>query len=292
LTKASKHVVGSLQVAYRRSLLRRRVRAVVAGTALALAMDLVDADLDPSSVLLEVTRSVRSGSPILARLLAALQASGALAALLDGLVDDDTRRQERCARLAGALRLDAAVPWLGMLLHAPERPVRLAAARSLGRIGGVRSADLLMGALRARQLPPSRLAIELSRAAPDLYIESILWAPQNTAVRAQLAAAAGLRSRLSALEPLRSLALSGTERERATACRALGLIGDPAAGPELCVALEHRAWRVRRAATRALGVIGDRSHLPALHERLYDPHPSNRYAAARALRLVRTGRRK
>lgn len=290
--KARQKVIGPLQVALSRSLLRRRVRAVVAGTAPVLTVDLGDDEFDPSPVFLEATRSVRSGSPILARLVAALEASGALVALMDGLVDDDPRRQERCARLAGALRLDMAVPWLGMLLHAPERPVRLAAARSLGRIGGARCADLLLGALRTRQLPPSRLAIELSRAAPDLYIESILSAPQNAGMLAQLAAAAGLRSRRSALEPLRRLALAGTERERATACRALGLIGDPAAGPELCANLEHRAWRVRRAATRALGVIGDRSRMPELQERLYDPHPSTRYAAARALRLVRTGRSK
>jgi HEAT repeat protein len=66
------------------------------------------------------------------------------------------------------------------------------------------------------------------------------------------------------------------------------LIGDPEAGPELSSALTHRSWRVRKAATRAFGVIGDRSRLPELNERLYDPNPSTRYAAARAMRLVRT----
>jgi HEAT repeat protein len=204
-------------------------------------------------------------------------------------VDKSAGRRERCARLAGALRLDTAVPWLGMQLNAEERPVRLAAARALGRIGGARSADLLLGALRTRRLRPSRLVIELSRAAPDLYIETCLRSPANAAVRAQLAAAAGLRGRRSAIEPVRRLAAEGTERERATACRALGLISNPEPGPEFSTALAHRAWRVRRAAARALGEIGDRSWLPELQETLYDPHPSTRYAAARALRLVRTG---
>ncbi|TMB89964.1 MAG: hypothetical protein E6J37_02260 [Chloroflexi bacterium] len=209
---------------------------------------------------------------------------------MDGLIGHDPRRRERCARMVGALRFDPAVPWLGMQLNAAERPVRRAAARALGRIGGARSADLLLGALRTRRLPSSRLVIELSRAAPDLYIESCLQFPQNTAVRAQLAAAAGLRGRRSGIEPLRRLAAEGTERERATACRGLGLISNPEPGPEFRSALAHRAWRVRRAAARALGEIGDRSWLPDLQETLYDPHPSTRYAAARALRLVRTGR--
>jgi HEAT repeat protein len=67
------------------------------------------------------------------------------------------------------------------------------------------------------------------------------------------------------------------------------LIGGPEAAPEFGGALRHRSWRVRRAAVRALGAIGDRSWLPDLQEALYDPHPSTRYAAARALRLVRRG---
>ena len=286
--KVHKRVIGPLQVSLKRSLLGRRVRAVAAGTAAALHVDLRDAELDPGSVFLQVTRFLPAGSPTLARLVGALRASGTLDTLMNGLVDDDARRRERCARLAGALRLDAAVPWLGMQLNAVDRPVRRAAARALGRIGGTRSADLLIGALRTRRLPPSRLVIELSRAAPDLYIESCLLSHQNTSVRAQLAAAAGLRGRRSGVQPLRSLAVEGTERERATACRGLGLIGDPEAGPELSAALNHRAWRVRKAATRAFGQMGDRSRLPELLERLYDPNPSTRYAAARAMRLVRT----
>jgi HEAT repeat protein len=286
--KTPKRVVRPLQIAVKRALLARRVRAIAAGTMTALNADLSDPDLDPGAVVLGVTRFLPVGSPALVRVVEALRAAGTLDALMNGLVDDDARRRERCARLAGALRLEAAVPWLGMQLNAVDRAVRRAAARALGRIGGARSAELLLGALRTRRLPPSRLIIELSRAAPDLFIESCLLSPQNTAVRAQLAAAAGLRGRRSGVHPLRRLVVEGTERERSTACRGLGLIGDPEAGPELSSALTHRSWRVRKAATRAFGVIGDRSRLPELNERLYDPNPSTRYAAARAMRLVRT----
>jgi len=288
--RSSNRLVRPLQIALKKSKLARSVRAVATGTASALVVELGDPDLDPGSVFLGVTRSLPAGSPILARLIEALRSSGTIELLLDGLIDGDFRHRQRCARLAGALRLDSAVPWLGTNLNASERPVRQSAARALGRIGGARSAHLLLGALRARRLPSSRLAIELSRAAPDLYLEFCIRAPQNVAVRAHLAAAIGLRGRRSGLEALRRLAMEGTERERATACRCLGLIANPEPGAEFKSALAHRSWRVRKAAARALGEIGDRAWLPDLNETLYDPHPSTRYAAARALRLVRTGR--
>ena len=287
--KSPNTLVRPLQIALKRSKLTRNVRAVASGAASTLLIDLGDADLDPGSVVLAVTRTLPAGSPTLARLVKVLKSSGAVDKLMDGLLADDTRRRQRCAHLAGALRLDSAVPWLGMHLNASERPVRRTAARALGRIGGTHSADLLLAALRTRRLPPSRLVIELSRAAPDLYLESCMRLPQNTAVRAQLAAAVGLRGRRSGIETLRGLAAEGTERERATAVRGLGLIANPEPGPEFRSALAHRSWRVRKAAARALGEIGDRSWLPELQETLYDPHPSTRYAAARALRLVKTG---
>jgi hypothetical protein len=287
--KSPNTLVRPLQIALKKSKLSRNVRAVASGTASTLLVDLGDADLDPGSVFLGVTRNLPAGSPTLARLVGALRSSGTVDRMMDGLAAEDTRRCKRCAHLAGALRLDSAVPWLGMLLNATERPLRRTAARALGRIGGTRSADLLLAALRSRRLPPSRLIIELSRAAPDLYLESCMRLPQNTAVRAQLAAAVGLRGRRSGIETLRRLAAEGTERERATAVRGLGLIANPEPGPEFKSALAHRSWRVRRAAARALGEIGDRSWLPELQETLYDAHPSTRYAAARALRLVRTG---
>jgi HEAT repeat protein len=287
--KSPNRLVRPFQIALKKSKLARSVRAVAGGPASSLAVDLSDSDLDPGAVILGVTRPMPAGSPVLVRLVEALRSSGTVDLLLDGLTDDDPGHRQRCARLAGALRLDSAVPWLGMHLNVAERPVRRTAARALGRIGGARGADLLVGALRTRRLPSSRLIIELSRAAPDLYLESCIRAPQNLAVRAHLAAAIGLRGRRTGLETLRRLASEGTERERATACRCLGLIANPEPGDEFKSALAHRSWRVRKAAARALGEIGDRAWLPDLQETLYDPHLGTRYAAARALRLVRTG---
>jgi HEAT repeat protein len=222
----------------------------------------------------------------LLRLSSALAASGSLARIVDGQADADPAHREDAVRAVGALRLEAAVPWLRTLLGANESRVRLRAARALGRIGGVRGADALVAALRARRIPVNRLVIELARAAPDLYIETMLVDPRQAGIRASLVAAAGLRRRRGSLTALRQLAGSGTERERVAACSALWRLRDAASPAAIGPALEHRSWRVRRAACRALGQLGDRTHLPELYRGLNDPHPKARIAAARALRRL------
>jgi HEAT repeat protein len=141
-------------------------------------------------------------------------------------------------------------------------------------------------ALRARRAPVNRLAIELARAAPDLYIETRLADPRESGIRSSLVAAAALRRRRATVPALRRLAAAGTERERIVACSALWRLRDRAAGVEIGSALEHRSWRVRRAASRALGLLGDRGRLPELYRELKDPHPGARLAAARALRRL------
>jgi HEAT repeat protein len=284
--KPRRTLVKPLRRALRRSALRQRLQAAAGGTLASLSLSLDDAELDAASLLAEVARPLQAGTPALSRLASALAAGGALTAILDGLADEDPRRRERCARAVGALRLDAAIPWLRAQLSGDEAPVRLAAARALGRIGGARSADALLGALRARRVAASRLVLELTRAAPDHYIESWLADPRAAGIRASLATAAGLRRRRGSLPQLRRLALTGTERERAAACRALGWLGDPAASVDVGAALEHRSWRVRRAASRALGELGDRERVPDLYRRLHDAHPKMRAAAARALRRL------
>jgi HEAT repeat protein len=229
----------------KRSSLKRRLRASCDGEATRLALDLDARDLDAGSVVEEVTHSLSAGSPRLHRLIAALADSGSLAAIVDGLAHPHAGRRQRCARLAGALRLDATTPWLAELLSAREPYVRQAACRALGRIGGVAATESLIAALRARRIAPGRLVIELARAAPDLYLESCLNLPKNASVRPSLVAALALRRRRTALQ--------------------------------------HRSWRVRFVAARTLGQLGDARHLPALEQRLLDPNQQTRSAAAQAL---------
>ena len=267
----------------KRSSLKRRLRAACNGEATRLALDLDARDLDAGSVVEEVTHSLSAGSPRLHRLVAALAASGSLAAIVDGLAHPHAGRRQRCARLAGALRLEATTPWLAELLSAREPYVRQAACRALGRIGGGAATESLIAALRARRIAPGRLVIELARAAPDLYLESCLNLPKNASVRPSLVAALALRRRRTALQTMRRLVVSGSQRERTYACRALAWLRDRAAADDVAEALEHRSWRVRFVAARTLGQLGDARHLPALEQRLLDPNQQTRSAAAQAL---------
>ena len=270
----------------KRSALKRRLHAACDGEAARVDLDFDDLGLDAGSLVEEVARPLSAGSPRLHRLTAALAASGSLAAIIDGLVDSHAGRRWRSARLAGALRLDAATPWLAELLSSREAYVRVAACRALGRIGGATAAAALVAALRVRRISAGRLVIELARAAPDLYLESCLNLPRNASVRPGLVAALALRRRRTALHTMRRLVLSGSQRERTYACRALAWLGERAAADDLAQALEHPSWRVRHAAARSLGQLGDERHLPALELRLLDANQQTRGAAAQAVRKL------
>ena len=272
-----------VQAALKRSTLRRRLRAAADGDVALVHLVLDDPHLDALSVLDEVARPLPASSPSLHRLTAALAASGSLAAILDALAEPEAIRRERSARIAGALRLDAATPWLAGLLTAREGRVRLAACRALGRLGGVAATEYLIAGLRARRVNQSRLVIEMARSAPDLYLESCLNLPKNASVRPSLVAALALRRRRTALQVMRRLVVSGSQRERTYACRALAWLRDPSSSEAVVQALEHRSWRVRQAAARTLGQLGDLTCLPALQEKLLDPNQQTRAAAARAL---------
>lgn len=175
--------------------------------------------------------------------------------LVEGLADQDPKVRASSARRCGRPDLEVAVPLLGERLVDPDRSVRQAAAGALGRIGGGRSSDALLSALHACHLPAGRLARELARSAPDFYLEIALVSPENQAVRAGLAIAAGLRGRATAIDALVPV-LQGSAVERA-------------------------------AAVHALGALGDERVIPLLTDQLRDPSPSVRFAAGRAVTRVR-----
>ena len=83
--------------------------------------------------------------------------------LVDGLGDRDWAVRAASARECGARGVEQAVPLLTERLLDPDRRVRGAAAGALGRIGGTRSAEALMRALRSGRLGAGRLARELMR---------------------------------------------------------------------------------------------------------------------------------
>jgi HEAT repeat protein len=239
------------QIAVRKADIRRCVQAVAQGESQTLAINLDEDGVDIATLICEVTAKLQRGSPALERLLAAFELTSNSDRLIHRLTSTDSGLQAKSARIVGALRMEQALPWLTPLLAARQRAVRDAAARAVGRIGGARSAEALMIAIR-RSGPSAALMVELARAAPDLFLESALTRPRGSGTRYAVAAAAGLRRRRSAARPLIALLASGSRRERAISCKALGWIGDRSAVPAISAALGDREQKVRTSAEKAL----------------------------------------
>jgi hypothetical protein len=270
------------RLAIHRSLLRRHIRAVVAGKADRLNIDLADPDVDPAMMLIEVAALLDRSGPLYWRLLAAVTHPSLANRVIDGLGSRHPVVRARCARIAGAFQMEKAVPFITPLLWSKDSVVRDAAARALGAMGGVRSADSLLVAIQ-RLGPRPALIVALARAAPDLYLETILSRGQPRAAQPAVALATGLRRRRSAVAPLVTQISEGSSRLRAAGSRALGSIGATAGIPVLLDCLENRDWRVRLSAAKALGKIKDFQPSSQMLACLVDRNPRVRSAATCAL---------
>lgn len=274
----------------RRAVLLARVRAALAGRAPLPALDL-DRDANGAvDALVRAVREIAPNSSILWWVRDELRARGTLQQVIDGLLSPSDAVRIRSARLAGALRLEEAVPWLGRLLGHQNPLVQAAGARALGRLAGARSSDALVRALYWRRGTTMRLTIELAKSAPDHYIESALMNAEFDDIRMHLALALGLRGRRSGVPVLLLLLPDGVRSERVACCRALGWIADPAAVPALASALEDPTWQVRFAALKALTRIADPASVPMIEALTVDRFRDVSVAARIALRHIRPGR--
>ena len=175
-------------------------------------------------------------------------------------------------RAAAAYRLgDMAdpkvAPALLTALDDPKRPVRAAAARSLGCLGIVDAALPLVEALVSGRVPASvagEALVELGPGAvPELRRIAEHPEPQIRAVAITLMGLVGD----SHDAPLAVRALEDPSADvRRAAAEALGRIGGAAAEPPLRVALCDRIHFVRSAAAAALGVLHSDEALPQLLE--------------------------
>jgi HEAT repeat protein len=155
--------------------------------------------------------------------------AGLLDALLNSLVDRNPVVQASAARLCGAFRLTEAVQWIGDLAGDPNPKVREAAVRSLARLGGRRSVDILTAS--ADRLPLYRLSACLAEAASDVDIEALMRKPPSERAAAAMVMACGLRKDVLRVPPLLGIAHDRRwpQQVRLAACRALAMISDPAA---------------------------------------------------------------
>ncbi|HEX6487290.1 MAG TPA: HEAT repeat domain-containing protein [Candidatus Dormibacteraeota bacterium] len=232
--------------------LRRRIQDVLEQGGEPVELDPVK-DEEEIALLSRMTRKLKLDSPEHRRLVKACEDGGTIEAAMDALGSPDPAIRRRGALICGALQLERALPWIELLIVDRNFAVRLAASGAAGRIGGLRASDALLRAVHARRLPQARAAVELSRAAPDLYVEEHIRDSAHSGAGPVLAMAAGLRRRRSSLEPLLDGLQAAKRRERSLRCRALGKLRDPAAAPTLLRMARHdTSPQVRQSALRAL----------------------------------------
>jgi HEAT repeats len=197
------------------------------GRTVTVSFDLEGQGEELVEALRQITQQVSPVSAYRLRLGSHLVKNEPGGVLLDALASSSPSTRRAAAEACGLLRIEVAVPTLGVLLVDRVRRVRRAAAEALGRIGGSRAADQLIRGLRSRRLPVSWLLLALVRAVPDHYIETRLTGETDARALPWLVLVAGMRRRRAMRPRLAELLASDDRRTRAWACRALGWIGHP-----------------------------------------------------------------
>jgi HEAT repeat protein len=197
----------------------------------------------------------RSGPGVTAqwRLTEPFRRTGLSDELFNSLVAANPLTRAAAARLCASLRLPESAMWIADLLDDPNVQVREAAVRSLGRFGGRRAVDALMAAHSRISL--HRLAIALAMAASDIEIESLMRQPASEKAAVATVLACGLRRDRLRIPPLLGIASDRRwpRQVRVAACRAVGMIGDPAGVPGLsATAAGDPDDAVRNAAGRSV----------------------------------------
>jgi HEAT repeat protein len=236
-----------------------------------VALELVHAGVEPpgdlgleakealADLLGRYARATRG--PTHERIVAYFEREGTIARELASLAE--TRRAWRRATAAfrlGDIGNAEAAGGLIAALRDPARDVRVAAARSLGRLHAAQAGTELIAAAADRRIP------------------------------AALARWALLQIGMPVLPQMRALLRSEDERERAGAVQLIGLLGGPADADAAEERIRDSAALVRAQAALALGRLGSARNLPALLGALEDRIPQVREAAATALGEMRDPR--
>ncbi|HET7421847.1 MAG TPA: HEAT repeat domain-containing protein [Candidatus Dormibacteraeota bacterium] len=285
------HPVDAIQrarIAVRKVAIRHQLQAVAAGKSEQVPRDSCQPAYEAAEDVEAITKGLLEDSEPVQLLQVAFKNSRVADDLVDQLTAKGVHERASGARLVGALRLNEAVAWLVPLLNARDASVAGAAARALGRIGGVTCANALLTAIQRRGLN-RRLVAELARGAPDQFVETALAETQRPGVRPALAIAAGLRRRRTATSALIALLERGSRKERVISCRALGWIGAATAVPVIEDALTDRDWKIRMSAAKALGALRAPSSRRALEDLHADRNPRVRRAGQQALRRLKVG---
>ena len=262
---------------------RRQMHAVAAGNPHKLSIDLNERGIE--QVVRQVARAFSADGSAIERLQLAFRRSGTTDALITALAGGKSSQRAQSARMVGALRLEPAVAWLKPLLISGDPAVGESAARALGDIGGVRSSDAILYGIR-RIGSRRTFIVALAQAAPDLFLEVVLSGKHRPSVLTAVALAAGLRRKRAAVRPLLALLASGSRRERAASCRALGWIGASNALPVVVGSLADPEWSVRYSAAKTIARLQGDLYIAELEALRSDRDPRVRRAARSAARRL------
>lgn len=209
--------------------------------------------------------------------------SGDVRAAISALGHHRAWRRAVAAAALGDMGSATAVPALLASLDDDDRDVRIAAARTLGRLGDTRAVEPLVEALARHRLPRDIAAyalLQIGRGAlPRL---GLLATADDAGVRRTAIDLVGLLGDAADAEAIIERLRDTAAEVRAGAARALGRLGAERGTAALRGALDDRVPFVRAAAATALGVIGDGPSVERLlvlaRTDSFDPA----YAAARA----------
>ena len=197
-------------------------------------------------------------------------------------------RAESCAIL-GVFPDPAVKMALYRALDDSTMEVRVEAARSLVRLGAVRSVMELIHYLVTEDGMPSLAVVDLFRnigggAVPELL--ELLKGDTTVAAKIIVIDALGYCNNLQAVPALLEFYAHPSKLVRLTTLQSLGLLRDPRAAPAVLLAMTDSDWEVRTQATITAGQIGMNEAVPLLEQMLEDDHWWVRYRAAEALYRV------
>lgn len=212
----------------------------------------------------------------------------AWAILTPALTDLDVVRRERgrlrhlsawaralAARRLGLLHDTESAPDLRRVMARGPRLATLTAALALARIGDLEALAWLLEHPQATAgLGRHQLLALLKRFGPEgvrLLGDSVRGWEVEAPIHLAAIEVLGVCAEVSALDPLLRLIREGRPEARVATARALGGLGDTAAGPALIEALDDYTWAVRAQAARSLGKLKWTEAAPRLVARLSDP---------------------
>lgn len=210
------------------------------------------------------------------------------------LVDPSREMIVIAAEAIGRLGQNSAVPALVKMLEEEverdeDRPLIQRIFKALHTLKDRRAVVPLISYLESTDALIRRRAVEALGPIPDAAarrsLENALRTDRSDEVRAAAALALGEQGQKHAI-PALEVALSGGERVKINALRAIGLLQERTSLAKVLPLLNDQNVKVRHAAISCLGAIGNTDAVPRLLELLHDPDAEIRGLVMGALPLL------